>query len=212
MIFHRQSHDVIILPNNGQIYQLWNCLLILSQAPKFFSIFQSSITALWYGSLVKKNNKGHVNGRHKALFLSQFPWSFVSKHEHCFWLGVSPLYPRQLSVTAALSEPLVLSCLVLFSTEKWHPWRRVCVPHRRGELHGFWQDRHVERPEVRTDLFLNETLLITWFHEYHIGSYLPCYKTCTVKSRGEGLCSLVWGRTRLQNECLDFQSDFVLWV
>lgn len=112
MIFHRQSHDVIILPNNGQIYQLWNCLLVLSQAPKFFSIFQSSITALWYGSLVKKNNKGHVNGRHKALFLSQFPWSFVSKHEHCFWLGVSPLYPRQLSVTAALSEPLVLSCLV----------------------------------------------------------------------------------------------------
>lgn len=44
------------------------------------------------------------------------------------------------------------SCLILFSTEKWHPWRRVCVSHRRGELLGLWQDRHMERPEVKTQI------------------------------------------------------------
>lgn len=34
--------------------------------------------------------------------------------------------------------------------EKRHPRRRVCLPHRRAELLGLWEDWHVERPEVKT--------------------------------------------------------------
>lgn len=89
--------------------------------------------------------KGHNT---KQYFFHNLHASLSTRHKHSFWLSASLLYAQQLSVTAALSEPRVWSRLVF--TEKWHPWRRVCVPHRRGELLGLWQDRHMEWPEVKT--------------------------------------------------------------
>lgn len=57
---------------------------------------------------------------------------------------ISVYHPAQFSITAADSS------FIVCSTEKRHPWRRVCVPHRWAELLGLWEDRHVERPEVKT--------------------------------------------------------------
>lgn len=61
-------------------------------------------------------------------------------------------------------------------------------------------------------LSMASTCSHSWYSwdEYYILLYLPSYTTCIGKSRGQSRCSLVSGRTWLQNECLDIQVTLYL--
>lgn len=70
--------------------------------------------------------------------------SHDNRYKHCFWLFSLEI--------VRLNNIVWTSCLIMFSPEKWHPWRRICVPHWGGELLGLRQDWHLEWPEVNVHI------------------------------------------------------------
>lgn len=181
-----------------------------------FCVLLSMTNALLCQSLVRENTKGHTNDEHKAVFLSQYPLPFVNRHKHCLSCILSSSPSQQLSLNT-----------VLFSAEKWHSWRRVCVPHWWGELLGLRQDRHVEWPEVKTQI---RQLFVPLFRlSLEMGNAPSCQHMASASCQSwyshsptivtqpalwspkeKAFAPLALCRTWLQNECLDTRRDFVL--
>lgn len=71
---------------------------------------------------------------------------FDNRHKHCSWVSIL------FSVTVAFvwTSSSIHSYIFFILSEKWHPWRRICVSHWRAKLLRLRKDRHVERHEVRT--------------------------------------------------------------
>lgn len=156
-------------------------------------------------------------GRYKAVFFSDLPWSFHNRQ--------APFLTPSWRIVRPSSFCLNLMSQLVFP-EKRHPWRRVCVPHRRGELLGLWEDRHLERPEVKTHMGLCQGPVREQFAYVPPDSFstrLPWhiinFKLCGIYLFARLVLTFIrkplypgLSRTPVLFECLDSQSEFVLWM
>lgn len=147
--------------------------------------------------------------------------SWSPNNRHAPFLPPSWRIVRHSRVCLNLVSQLVLP-------EKRHPWRRVCVPHRRGELLGLWEDRHLERPEVKTHMGLCQVPMrecFAYVPPESSSTRLPWpsrtinFALCGIYLFAQLVLTFIWkplypglSRTPVLSKCLDSQSEFVLWM